>query len=266
MLAPIRQSKILDALARAGAVRVGELAQLLNVSEMTVRRDLDVLDRRGLLTKVHGGATSLDTRSREEPGFERKSARDLLEKQAIASVAAEIVRPGNAVALSAGTTTWTLAHHLRGIADLTVVTNSMRIATVLHEQEQPDLTVILTGGTRTPSDALVGPIAVSALASLHLDITFMGVHGMDHKAGLTTPNLLEAETNRAFIDAARQLIVVADHTKWGIVGLSEIAPLESVDVLVTDDGLPDEARQVLTDTVGDLCLAPVPTSTSSQVV
>ena len=102
--------------------------------------------------------------------------------------------------------------------------------------------MILTGGVRTPSNALVGPIALGALRTLHVDLLFLGVHGMDERAGLTTPNLVEAETDRAMVAAARRLVVVADHSKWGVVGLSTIADLGQVDVLVTDDGIDERAR------------------------
>jgi DeoR/GlpR family transcriptional regulator of sugar metabolism len=117
--------------------------------------------------------------------------------------------------------------------------------------------VVLTGGVRTPSDALVGPVADAAIRSLHVDVLFLGVHGMDPVAGLTTPNLAEAETNRAFLAHAQKVIVVADHTKWRTVGLCTFGPLSAVDVLVTDDGIDQEARAVLGDTVGELVLAPV---------
>jgi DeoR/GlpR family transcriptional regulator of sugar metabolism len=106
-------------------------------------------------------------------------------------------------------------------------------------------TVVLAGGVRTPSDALVGPVTISALRQLHLDVVFLGVHGMDPHRGFTTPNLLEADVDRAFVDAAQRLVVIADHTKWGVVGISSIAPLERADVLVTDVGLPQPAVEVL---------------------
>ena len=107
--------------------------------------------------------------------------------------------------------------------DLTVVTNSIQVANVLHRESRPDLTVVLTGGVRTPSDALVGPIALTAIRSLHLDVLFLGVHGVSADAGFTTPNLLEAETDRALVAASERIVVVADHTKWGVRGLSQIA-------------------------------------------
>ena len=110
---------------------------------------------------------------------------------------------------------------------------------------------------RTPSDALVGPFALSALQTTHLDLVFMGVHGMDAKSGFTTPNLLEAETNRALIAAGRRLVVTADHTKWGVVGISSIARLEEANTLITDAGMPREAQDILKENVGELVLAPV---------
>jgi DeoR/GlpR family transcriptional regulator of sugar metabolism len=117
-----------------------------------------------------------------------------------------------------------------------------------------DQTVVLTGGIRTPSDALVGPVAVEALRTLHLDVVFLGVHGMDER-GFTTPNLMESETDRALVEAGRQLVVVADHSKWGVVGLSTIVPLSDADVLITDDGLQPQAREVLGGQVGELVIA-----------
>jgi DeoR/GlpR family transcriptional regulator of sugar metabolism len=226
---------------------------------MTVRRDLDLLARQGFVDKVHGGATSPTLTSTDEPGFDAKSSRERAEKDAIARLAAEMVRPGSAVGLSAGTTTWTLAHRLREIPGITVVTNSVQIATVFYTAPRADQTVVLTGGVRTPSDALVGPVADATLRSLNLDIVFLGVHGMDDRTGFTSPNLLEAETSRALARSARRLAVVADHTKWGVVGISTIATLAEADVVISDEGLDPDAAAVLTDQVGEVVLAPLPT-------
>jgi DeoR/GlpR family transcriptional regulator of sugar metabolism len=255
MLAAERHTRILEELERRGTVRVSHLVDLLGVSDMTVRRDLDILRRLGALEKVHGGAMLRREASTDEPGFAAKSVRELAEKDAIAAKASALVEPGSAIAVTAGTTTHALARHLMSVPDLTVVTNSVWVADVLQSAERSDMTVLLTGGLRTPSDALVGPIAISALRSLHVDDVFMGVHGMDLRAGFTTPNLMEAETNRAMVASARRLIVVADHTKWGVLGLSTIAPLSEAAVVVSDTGLPAEARQGLVEEVGDLLLA-----------
>jgi DeoR/GlpR family transcriptional regulator of sugar metabolism len=252
VLARERQSYIADRVRERGAVRVSDLTRELNVSDMTVRRDLDQLARQGVVDKVHGGATVPGRTSTDEPGFEAKSVRERDEKDAIARAATALVQPGFAVGLSAGTTTWTLAHRLLGVPDITVVTNSVQVASVFYQNPRPEQTVVLTGGVRTPSDALVGPVAVAALRSLNLDIVFLGVHGMDERTGFTSPNLLEAETSRALAASGRRLAVVADHTKWGVVGISTITPLEEADVVVTDDGLHAAALAVLSEHVADV--------------
>jgi DeoR/GlpR family transcriptional regulator of sugar metabolism len=263
MLARQRQELILDAVRSTGGVRVSELVDRLGVSDMTVRRDIDMLARRGLVARVHGGATAVGS-SVDEPGFAVKAGLHPAAKQAIAAAAAALIEPGASVALSAGTTTHAVATALLGVPRLTVVTNSLRVAEVLYESPRDDLSVVLTGGERTPSDALVGPVAVTALRRLHVDWLLMGVHGMDPEAGFTTPNLTEAETNRALVASARQVAVVADSSKWGVLGLSTICALDEADVVVTDDGLPPDARQVLQTACGRLVLAAPEAETSEQ--
>ncbi len=249
MLARQRQAFIIERVREDGGVRVADLVRLLGVSDMTIRRDLEILHDRGLLEKVHGGATALPGSALFEPGFAAKSVLQQAEKEAIADAAVGLVEPGMAIAVSAGTTTYALARRLADVVGLTVVTNAIRIADVLHDARRSDQTIILTGGVRTPSDALVGPFAVEALRSIHVDLVFVGAHGMDIRTGFTSPNLLEAETNRALVEAGRRLVVVADHTKWGVVGLSSFARLEQADVMVTDSGLSLEARAGLESAV-----------------
>lgn len=254
MLARQRQALILDRVRETGAVRVAELARELGVSDMTVRRDLEVLHERGLLEKVHGGATAISGLALFEPGFVAKSSLQQAEKAAIASAAAQLVEPGMAIAISAGTTTHAMAARVAEIPGVTVVTNSTRVADVLYRSGRRDQTIIQTGGVRTPSEALVGPFAVAQVRSIHVDISFMGVHGMDAKAGFTCPNLLEAETDVALIEAGRRLVVVADHTKWGVVGIASIARLDQADVLISDTGLDPAAQAAARDAVGELIL------------
>ncbi len=255
MLARQRQEQILDRIHRTGGARVADLVDELGVSDMTVRRDISALARAGLVTRVHGGATATGGRSADEPGFAAKSGLQTEEKTQIARAAAALVEPGDSVAISGGTTTFAVSQALARVPQLTVVTNSVPVADELHRHRRADLTVLLTGGLRTPSDALVGPVAVAALSTLHVDWLFLGVHGLDERAGLTTPNMVEADTNRALLRCARQVVVVADHSKWGVVGLSSMADLAEVDVLVTDAGLDREARRVLRSHVGRLVLA-----------
>lgn len=257
MLARQRQELILDAVRTTGGARVSELVDTLGVSDMTVRRDIEMLAGRGLVTRVHGGATAAGS-SVAEPGFAAKSGLHTAAKQAIATAAAGLIEPGASVALSAGTTTHAVASALLGVPGLTVITNSLRVAEILWPSEiqgPAGMTVVLTGGERTPSDALVGPVAVAALRGLHVDWLLMGVHGMDPEAGFTTPNLVEAETNRALVASARRVAVVADSSKWGVVGLSTIAGLAQVDVVVSDEGLEPDARRTLSDNCGRLVLA-----------
>jgi DeoR/GlpR family transcriptional regulator of sugar metabolism len=252
VLARQRQGYILDRVREDGGVRVADLVRELGVSDVTIRRDLELLHDRGLIEKVHGGATALDGSALFEPGFAAKSALQPSEKDAIADAAVALVEPGTAIGISAGTTTHRIARRLADVVSLTVVTNSPRVADVLHESGRSDQTIILTGGVRTPSDALVGPFAVAALRSVHLDLVFLGVHGMDEHSGFTSPNLGEAETDRALIQSGRRLIVVADHSKWGVVGLSSIARLDEADVLITDDGLDPAARGIIAGQVRQL--------------
>jgi len=245
MLARQRQTLILERVRETGAVRVADLVRELGVSDMTVRRDLEILDERGLLEKVHGGATALEGSAQFEPTFVAKSSLQQSEKDAIADAAAALVEPGMAIGVSAGTTTYALAQRLADVPGLTVVTNSGRVADVLYQVGRPDQTIILTGGIRTPSEALVGPFAVAALRTVHMDLVFVGVHGMEPHSGFTCPNLQEAETDRALIEAGRRLVVVADHTKWGVIGISSVARLDQADILITDAGIDADAAQTL---------------------
>lgn len=257
MLAHQRQVTILTELRRAGAVRVADLTELLGVSDMTIRRDLEQLAAEGLARKVHGGAV-LAGQVAFEPGFAAKSQLAQPAKHAIAERAAGLIRPGAAIALSAGTTTWAMARHVAATPGITVVTNSTTVADVISAMDTGNqVGVILTGGVRTPSAALVGPVADRTIAGMHVDQLFLGVHGMDARSGFTTPNLAEAATNRAFVESAREVIVLADSSKWGVIGLADIAPLAAADVVITDDALPPDGRRALAETVGSLVTVPV---------
>ena len=258
-LARQRQTLILERVRGEGAVRVADLVRELGVSDMTIRRDLELLHERGLIEKVHGGAAAIEGSSLFEPGFTVKSTLMQGEKTLIAAAAAALVTPGTAIAISAGTTTFALARRLTDIPGLTVLTNSVPVADVLYKDGRPDQTVILSGGVRTPSDALVGPFAVEVIRSLHVDSVFMGSHGMDARSGFTTPNILESETNRALIEAGRHLVVLADHTKWGVIGISSVARLDEADTIITDTGLDTAARHQLSSVIRRLMLVDVTT-------
>jgi len=177
MLARHRQSLILQAVRSDGSARVSDLTQRLGVSDMTIRRDLEVLARDGLVEKVHGGAVLRGTPGSHDPGFEAKLVLERPEKTAIARAAADLVRPGTAIGLAAGTTTFALAQCLLDVPGLTIVTNSLRVTNVFNGTRGLDGTadpVVLTGGVRTASDALVGPVADLTIRSLHFDLLFLG--------------------------------------------------------------------------------------------
>ncbi|MEU0659438.1 DeoR/GlpR family DNA-binding transcription regulator [Streptomyces lavendulocolor] len=258
-LASQRRELILDIVRREGAVRVAALVEQLGVSDMTVRRDLDVLARAGSVEKVHGGAVRTSTTTADEPLFETKSGLQSTAKAAVAKAAADLVKPGGVVAISGGTTAFAVAQRLKDVPGLTVVTNSLPVAELLRPSGSATgpagPTLLVTGGSPTKSASLVGPLADQAIRSLQVDLLIVGAHGVSERAGVTTPNLAEAETNRALISAARQLAVVADHSKWGIVGLSRFAELSEIDYFVSDDGLGSQARTVLGEHVGQLILA-----------
>ena len=255
MLAEQRQQEILDSLERTGSVSVAELSRRLKVSDMTIRRDLESLSDRRLLRKVHGGAIPV-SRAVAEPHFVQKRRLNRPEKETIARAALPLIGDGHTVAFSAGTTTWHVAAALQqNDKDLTFITNSTNIALTLQENGWGQ--IVLSGGSfRTPSDALVGPYADRTLRTLNSDVLFLGVHGVHPDAGLTTPNVAEAETNHCLIEGARKVVVVADHTKLGVVALAKIAPLSQVDALITDDQAPR-------DLLRDLRLAGVETIVAS---
>lgn len=258
MLAAQRQGLILQEVSQRGAIRISELAEVLNVSEMTVRRDVDSLADQGLVEKVHGGATAIDTNSNSiEPPFQAKSLREQVTKDAIASVAAGYAFPGASVALMGGSTVFAIAKHLANIPRLTVLTNSLPVSDYLHSEGRSDQTVILTGGLRTPTNSFVGPIAIKILEEFNIDLAFLGAHGMDTKGGFSSPNILEAEVNRYIRSNSKKVVMVVDHTKWGELGFSTFSKLSDVDVLVTDDLISNEALEILRENIPEVVCAKV---------
>ena len=255
MLAAQRHGLILQEISRRTAARISELADILQVSEMTIRRDIDVLAQRGLLEKVHGGATAIfSNRNAHEPPFESKTLREEISKDAIAARAALEITPGASIGLMGGSTVFALAKLALTIPRLTIVTNSLPVSDLFNREGQQSQTVILAGGIRTPTDSFVGDITVSAFQTLNLEVVFMGAHGMNPKGGFTTPNLHESETNRAVIAKTRKLVVLADQTKWGEVGFSTFARLDEADLLVTNSGLSKSALSELRKSVKELAV------------
>jgi DeoR family transcriptional regulator, aga operon transcriptional repressor len=233
-----RLGAILERLSSEGSVSVVDIATALEVSTATIRRDLRLLEEQRLLGRTHGGAVPQGVLY--ELPLRYKSTRQPEQKLRIAREAATRVLEGWAIGLTGGTTTTEVARALVDRPRLTVVTNALNIASELAVR--PNLKLVVTGGVARPeSYELVGPIAEASLQGLNLDVVFLAVDGISPDAGLTTHHEIEAGTNRALMERARRVIVVADSSKIGRVTFARICDLAGVDELITDDGADREA-------------------------
>jgi DeoR family fructose operon transcriptional repressor len=261
LFAEERKQQILAALQRTPAVRAVDLGRALRVSVASIRRDLADLERSGLLKRTHGGALS-NQLTAFEPSLAEKEDQYRAEKAAIAALAVSFVQPGDTIFLDAGSTTRQIARELRPWRDLTVVTNALHIASELAAS---DLDVILTGGhLRRGVLSQVGPLTEQAIARLHVDKLFLAANGVDLTRGVTTPNMLEAQAKRTMVEHAREVILVADHSKFGHITFGGVCGLDDLDAIVTDDGLPGSVATAITDRGLALHLAPASRSSDSR--
>jgi DeoR family transcriptional regulator of aga operon len=236
MLNEERQRAILDLLRRDGRVLVVDLARQFHTSQVTIRKDLEILHVKGEIHRAHGGALPARNGALEDLSLREKEKLHHKEKLQIASAAARMISEGQVVVLDSGTTTTAVARALRNFQNLTVITNAANIAAELSGSV---LEVILTGGSlRKNSFSLVGPLAEETLHKLHADILFLGVDGFDVQYGLSTPNLLEAKVNRAMIEISKVAVAVCDSSKFGKRSLSLIAATCSLQHVITDAGIP----------------------------
>ncbi|MFI6512355.1 DeoR/GlpR family DNA-binding transcription regulator [Streptosporangium sp. NPDC050855] len=233
-----RRQRILDLVRANGAVSLRDLARAVGSSEVTVRRDVRILEGEGLLDRHHGGATLPGELSREPTYLQKAQVADT-EKTVIADLAASLVEDGDAIAVGAGTTTQAFARRLVRYGELAVVTNSLLVAQALADC--PRIEVVMTGGTlRGSIHALVGSPAEQSLAGLRVRRAFISGNGLTTERGLSTPNLQVASVDRAIARAAEDVVVLADHTKIGIDTMVQTVPTEDITHLVTDDGAPTE--------------------------
>ncbi len=233
----LRLAAAREILERGGRASVEELVAALGVSAATVRRDLARLEREGHVVRSHGGAVLL------ERGFEipisYRALSQAAEKRRIAHRAAALVSDGSVVGITGGTTTMEVARAIANTTDLTVVTNALDIGAEMAARR--NVRLVLTGGTaRTASFELSGPIAERTIHDYNLDLVFVGVDGVDAMAGFTTHNDLEARTNAALVQRASKVVVVADSTKLGQVKFARICDLQDADLLISDEGAPEE--------------------------
>ncbi|MFW5690110.1 MAG: DeoR/GlpR family DNA-binding transcription regulator [Spirochaetota bacterium] len=256
-----RQRQILQLVDERGVIRVNELSERFDVSVMTIRRDLMVLEEQGLLSRSHGGAVSR-RRFQREPYFDQKGRRNRDEKLAIASAAAAMVEPGETILVNSGSTTLELLRMLPEM-ELRVVTSNAGALSVLRSSS---IECIVVGGVyRARSNSFVGGLAIRTLEQVYGGKAFIGVDGLSLDAGLTTPHHQEAEIARAMIQRTRgEVIVLADSSKIGGIAPFVTAPLGAVDVVVTDSGLDEEYRAALEERGIRLVIAPVDPADSDE--
>ena len=232
MLPEERRNRILAVMQRDGRALVAELSRTFGTSSLTIRKDLDLLERRGLVQRTHGGALPANSNAMADPALVEKEKQHHKEKLRIASAAAGMVKKGQCVILDSGSTTTAIARELRDFEGLTVVTNAVNIAAELAGSK---VEVLLTGGTlRKNSFSLVGPQAEEFLREIYADILFLGVDGFDPTTGLSTPNVLEATVNRAMVKSARMVVAVCDSSKFGRRSLALIVPVSAIHRVITD--------------------------------
>ncbi len=235
MLLEERHQVILNLLDEQGSVSVTDLVARFNVSEMTIRRDLDILERRGYLRRVHGGAISDRGRS-FEPSFLTRAAVNRELKERIGKTAAELVNPGDSLILDVGTTTLEIARHLINKNELTIITSCFQIANVLAGNS--NIRLILAGGILRPKElSMYGPLAERAFSDYFVDKLFLGAAGVDFTAGLTEFNLEDTLVKQAMLRSAKHVILTVDSTKFNRVAFTAIAPLKVVHTVVTDSNV-----------------------------
>ena len=237
-----RLGEILDRVVENGSADVAALAQEFDVSAATIRRDLQTLHGLGLVRRTHGGALPKPAGLEMPIGY--KAARQLREKRAIGVAAAKLIKDGDVVSMTGGTTATEVARALADRRDLTVVTNALNIAAELVAR--PNIRLVVIGGNaRHASYELVGPAAEAMIAQYHLDVAFVGTDGFTVGEGCTTHDEMEAHTDLAFIRQAARTVVIADSSKIGKVTFARICGPEVVNTLVTDSGIDPDMQSAI---------------------
>lgn len=233
-----RQRRILAEIEQRQRIHVAQICQEFGVSEATARRDLEVLAEQGKVQRVHGGAIAVHAAPPELPVNDRSNEQHE-EKQRIGAAAAALVRDGETVFISSGTTALEVARALRQRQNLTIITNSLPVINTLAGQ--PGITVITLGGMLRPTEqSFIGHIAEQSLAEVRADKVIFGIRSIHLDQGLTNEYLPETRTDRAILKIGREVIVVGDHTKMGRISTAFVAPITAVNTLVTDHDTPEE--------------------------
>ena len=237
MFAEERRLKIAEMINRGDSVKVAQLSREFGVSESTIRRDLNELEKFGLITRTHGGAVSTQI-NKLEATFNEKQDKYLEEKQKIGKIAAQQIQDGDTIIIDSGTTTWHIAKYIEA-KNITIITNSIALANELSNRE--DIQLINTGGIiRSNTKAQVGSIAEKTIRQFRVDKTFIGANGVSLKSGITTPTLQEAEVKQAMIDVANKVYLLVDESKFEQVYFSWICDMEDMDYIITNRERPED--------------------------
>lgn len=248
MLDAERRQQMVELVEQRSSLTVGQLSEHFGVSPATVRRDLSQLSQRGLIERAHGGAARRVRTATQmpEPPLLKRSALQVEEKRRIGAAAAAHVEDGETIIISSGTTTAEMIPHLAPRTNLTVITNALNIILLLAPY--PQITVIALGGILRHSEmTTLGSLAENALANLRADKLFMGSRAIDRDYGFSAENLAESHSDQTLMNSARQVIVLADHTKFGKVAMVRVAPVIRIARIITDPTVPVEDAQALRD-------------------
>jgi DeoR family fructose operon transcriptional repressor len=238
-----RQTQLMEVLKRRGYCSVVEMSQLLNVSAMTIRRDLHMLHEKHIVEVTHGGASFIASK-RIEPNFDIRMREHRPEKQAIARIAAKLfIEEGDVIGIDSGSTTLEIVRNLPNV-QLTIVTHSLAAANAVAHNKQYSL-VVLGGVLLHEANCLCGPQAIAALQTLNINKLFLSTSGLLLPDGLSCNDLADAEVKQALINSSRKIILCMDSSKIGRAYLARFAPLDIIDVLIIDNGISDESREAI---------------------
>ncbi|MCX7720046.1 MAG: DeoR/GlpR family DNA-binding transcription regulator [Dictyoglomus thermophilum] len=255
MLPEERRTKILELLEKERGVKVSDLVKIFNVTGATIRRDLETLEKEGLLKRTHGGAVLPHSFS-FEPLYITKKRQNLKEKQAIGKVAAELINDGESVFIETGSTTLQIAKNIKHKHDVTVITNSIEVARELLSARGVE--VILTGGLlRKETVALIGPLAERVLKEFRVDKVFLGISGIIPSKGMYTASIAEAQIKKLIIEMGREIIGVSDHSKFGKECFAFVAPTKAMNKIIVDEKVPTHYIDELKNQGVEVIIAPV---------
>lgn len=253
MLPNQRRDKILELLKEDGSAKVIDLARIFKVTEVTVRQDLEKLEKDGLVTREHGGAFIKDIHDQVR-NFSLTHTENMDKKELIAAKCVEFIESGDSIILDSGSTTTEIAKRLKGFKNLTVITNALNIAMMLGTE--PGIELIVTGGEfKPPTLSLTGQKAADFFKGINVQKLFLATAGLSLKAGLTYPSISDIVVKKAMIDAAETTFLVADSTKIGKSSFASLGALSLISYIITDSGIDQKHREVLKENDIELIIA-----------